>query len=96
MIFGAFPLAEALGAVVAHSHRLAGRVLKKGAVLDEAALAALREAGRETVIAARFEPGDVAEPGRSMPQKRSGDRPRAFSARIHVSWRRTASDSPKP
>ncbi|MBN8890335.1 MAG: 4-diphosphocytidyl-2C-methyl-D-erythritol kinase [Rhodospirillales bacterium 70-18] len=61
MIFGAFPLAEALGAVVAHSHRLAGRVLKKGAVLDEAALAALREAGRETVIAARFEPGDVAE-----------------------------------
>ena len=61
MIFAAFPLADALGAVLAHSHRLPGRVLKKGSVLDDAALAALRDAGRTEVIAARLEPGDVAE-----------------------------------
>ena len=61
MIFASFRLEDALGAVVAHSHRLGARVLKKGAVLDEAAIAALREAGRSEVIAARFEPGDVAE-----------------------------------
>ena len=47
--------------MVAHSHRLPDRVLKKGAVLDEAAIAALREAGHTRVVAARFEPGDVAE-----------------------------------
>jgi molybdenum cofactor cytidylyltransferase len=67
MIFGSFALDEALGTVVAHSHRLApteqspGRVLKKGNVLDAAAIEALRAAGRESVIAARLEPGDVGE-----------------------------------
>ena len=61
MIFAAFPLAEALGCVLAHSHRLPDRMLRKGLVLDEAAIAALRAAGRSEVIAARLEPGDVAE-----------------------------------
>ena len=61
MIFAAFPLDEALSAIAAHSHRLPGRVLKKGAVLDEAAIAALREAGRTEVVAARLEAGDIAE-----------------------------------
>ncbi|UPG71484.1 molybdopterin-binding/glycosyltransferase family 2 protein [Roseomonas gilardii subsp. gilardii] len=61
MIFGPTPLEEALGAVLAHTHRLPGRVLKKGTVLDAAALAALAEAGEREVIAARLEPGDVAE-----------------------------------
>ena len=61
MIFGALPLADALGAVVAHTHRVAERVIKKGSVLDEAAIAALHDAGRAEVIAARLEPGDVAE-----------------------------------
>jgi molybdenum cofactor cytidylyltransferase len=61
MIFGSFPLDQALGTVVAHSHRLEGRVLKKGTVLDASALEALRAAGRESVIAARLEPGDVGE-----------------------------------
>lgn len=36
-------------------------MLRKGLVLDEAAIGALREAGRTDVIAARLEPGDVAE-----------------------------------
>ena len=61
MIFGPLPLEAALGAVLAHSHRLDGRMLRKGMVLDEGAIAALRAAGRTEVIAARLEPGDVAE-----------------------------------
>ncbi len=61
MIFAAFPLAEALGAVLAHSHRLPDRMLRKGFLLDEPALAALRAAGHTEVIAAKLEPGDVAE-----------------------------------
>ena len=45
MIFGPTPLDEARGAILAHTVRLAGRVLKKGTVLDEAAIAALRAEG---------------------------------------------------
>ena len=61
MIFGPTPLEEARGAVLAHTVRLPGRVLKKGTVLDEDGIAALREAGRRDVIAARLEAGDVPE-----------------------------------
>lgn len=61
MIFGALRLEDALGAVVAHTHRVGERVIKKGSVLDEAAIGALRAAGRTEVIAARLDPGDVAE-----------------------------------
>jgi molybdenum cofactor cytidylyltransferase len=61
MIFGPTSLDEARGAVLAHTIRLSGRVLKKGTVLDEAAIIALREAGRREVIAARMEAGDVPE-----------------------------------
>jgi molybdenum cofactor cytidylyltransferase len=61
MRFGPVTLSEARGAILAHSHRLDGRMLRKGAVLDEAALEALRAAGLTEVIAARLEPGDVPE-----------------------------------
>ena len=61
MIFAPFPLDEALGTIVAHSHRLPDRVLKKGAVLDAAAIAALRAGGYAEIIAARLEPRDVVE-----------------------------------
>lgn len=61
MIFGLTPLEEAAGAILAHTHRLPGRVLKKGTVLDRAALGALAAAGESAVIAARLEPGDVPE-----------------------------------
>ncbi len=61
MIFGPTLLAEARGAVLAHTVRLPGRVLKKGTVLDAEALAALAEAKMGSVIAARMEPGDVPE-----------------------------------
>lgn len=62
MIFGPTPLGEARGAVLAHTLRLpGGPTIKKGTALAAKDLAALREAGVEEVIAARLEPGDVAE-----------------------------------
>lgn len=61
MRFGPVPLAEANGAVLAHTHRLPGAVLHKGTVLDDAALAALAAAGHDPVIAAQLDPGDVDE-----------------------------------
>lgn len=61
MIFGDTPLDEAEGAILAHSRRLSGKALKKGRVLTAEDITALREAGVETVIAARLESGDVPE-----------------------------------
>ena len=61
MIFGPTPLDEAKGAVLAHSLRLPGRVVKKGTVLDEEAIAAIRDSGSRDVITARLEAGDVPE-----------------------------------
>ena len=61
MIFGPTPLDEARGAVLAHTQRLPGKVLRKGSVLDDGAIEALRAGGRTEVMAARFEPGDVPE-----------------------------------
>lgn len=61
MRFGAVPLAEAEGAVLAHTQRLPGGMLRKGSVLDAAALARLRAAGQEAVVVARLDPGDVGE-----------------------------------
>jgi molybdenum cofactor cytidylyltransferase len=61
VIFGEVPLADAAGAVLAHTTRLGHRILPKGTVLDAAALQDLRAAGIATVTAARLEPGDVPE-----------------------------------
>jgi molybdenum cofactor cytidylyltransferase len=61
MKFGPVPLEEARGAIMAHSQRVGERMIRKGSVLDEAALTALREAARNEVIVARLEPGDVPE-----------------------------------
>jgi molybdenum cofactor cytidylyltransferase len=61
MIFGPTPLGEAEGAILAHTLRLPDRVLKKGTVLDQAAIAALAAAGHEEIIAARLEAADVGE-----------------------------------
>ena len=61
MKFGETPLAEAQGAILAHSVRLGTRALKKGKPLTADDIAALKAAGKTTVIAARLEAGDVAE-----------------------------------
>ena len=61
MIFGTVGLDEAKGRILAHTTRAAARVLRKGSVLDETAIEALREAGYTDVIAAQLEAGDVPE-----------------------------------
>lgn len=61
MKFGAVPVGEAGGALLAHTLRAGGRVYKKGRRLDAPAVAALAEAGYREVICARLEAGDVPE-----------------------------------
>jgi molybdenum cofactor cytidylyltransferase len=61
MKFGAIPLDEAEGAILAHSVKLDRLALKKGRRLSTADVAALRAAGAKSVIAAKLEPGDVEE-----------------------------------
>lgn len=61
MRFGPVPLAEAEGAVLAHSLVLGGRKLQKGRVLGAGEIAALRSAGHAEVTVARLDPGDVGE-----------------------------------
>jgi molybdenum cofactor cytidylyltransferase len=59
--FGEIPIADAEGAILAHSLRTAAGALKKGRVLSAADIEALRSAGVGIVTAARLEPGDVPE-----------------------------------
>ncbi|HEX3974399.1 MAG TPA: molybdopterin-binding/glycosyltransferase family 2 protein [Stellaceae bacterium] len=61
MKFGETPLAEAQGAILAHSVKLGTRALKKGRTITGEDIAALKAAGKTSVIAARLEPGDVVE-----------------------------------
>lgn len=61
MIFGAVPLDQAEGAILAHSEPLPGGRLRKGKVLDSADLRALADAGHAKVTVARLEPGDMDE-----------------------------------
>ncbi|MCP5149556.1 MAG: NTP transferase domain-containing protein [Ectothiorhodospiraceae bacterium] len=61
MRFGPVPVAEAVGAILAHSRKVGGRRLGKGRVLGNEDVAALRDAGVETVIAARLDADDVHE-----------------------------------
>jgi molybdenum cofactor cytidylyltransferase len=61
MKFGAIPLVEAEGAILAHSVKLDRLALKKGRRLSAEDVSALRAAGAKTVIAAKLEPGDIEE-----------------------------------
>ena len=61
MKFGPAPLDEANGAILAHSQRVGERMIRKGSLLDDDMIAALRAAGRTDVICAQLEPGDVPE-----------------------------------
>jgi len=61
MKFGETPLADAQGAILAHSVKIGTRALKKGRAITGEDVAALTAAGRTSVIAARLEPGDVIE-----------------------------------
>jgi molybdenum cofactor cytidylyltransferase len=60
--FATLALADAEGAILAHTLRLGrGRALKKGRLLSAADVEALRAAGRERIVAAKLEAGDVHE-----------------------------------
>ena len=61
MKFGAIPVAECAGAILAHSLKTPKGVFKKGRMLSAADSEALVAAGLRTVVAARLEPGDVGE-----------------------------------
>jgi molybdenum cofactor cytidylyltransferase len=61
MRFGPVPVRAAAGAILAHTLRLPGAVLKKGQVLGPAEIDALAEAGLAEVTVARLDPGDVDE-----------------------------------
>ncbi len=61
MKFGPTPLAEAEGALLAHSLQGARGKIAKGTRLSAEDIADLRATGRSEVIAARMEPGDLHE-----------------------------------
>jgi molybdenum cofactor cytidylyltransferase len=61
MKFGPVPLAEAEGAVLAHSVSTGQGRLRKGLVLGADDVAALQAAGLNDVIVARLDPGDLDE-----------------------------------
>lgn len=61
MKFGAVPVGEAEGAILAHSLLLEGRKLGKGVTLGAEEVAAIRAAGMKTVVVARLDEGDVSE-----------------------------------
>ena len=61
MEFGSVPLAEALGAVLAHSLPVGSTRLRKGRVLNAADLRALRDAGHLSVTVASLGAQDMSE-----------------------------------
>ena len=66
MNFGPVAVREAAGCVLAHSVKLPGGALKKGAVLGAAEMQRLIEAGINDVVVARLESDDVAEDDAAM------------------------------
>jgi molybdenum cofactor cytidylyltransferase len=61
MKFGPVAPGDAKGGIVVHSIRRSGLMLKKGSVVGDADVAALKAAGIEVIMVARIEPGDVSE-----------------------------------
>jgi molybdenum cofactor cytidylyltransferase len=61
MKFGDVLVADAMGAVLAHSISVSGRKLAKGTVLTDADVMRLQDAGLAQVTVAQLEPGDVSE-----------------------------------
>jgi len=59
--FGLVSVEEAVGALAAHSVRTGEATVKKGTLVTSEIASRLKRAGVETLIAARFEPGDIAE-----------------------------------
>jgi molybdenum cofactor cytidylyltransferase len=61
MIFAELPIDEAVGAYLAHSLKIAGKVLKKGRKVDAVDLELLRKGSIERVMVAKLDANDVHE-----------------------------------
>jgi molybdenum cofactor cytidylyltransferase len=61
MKFGEVALAEAAGAILAHSLKLGSTALKKGRRLSPADVEAIAAAGLDRIVVARLEPGELGE-----------------------------------
>src|SRR5438128_2386032 len=61
MRFGEVPVAEAEGAILAHSLKLGTTALKKARVLSSDDLELIAAAGLSRIVVARLEPGDIGE-----------------------------------
>ena len=61
MKFGATPVEDAVGAILAHGITVDGRKLKKGRLLSADDLTKLSEAGIDTVVVAQLEEDDLGE-----------------------------------
>ena len=89
MKFGPIPIAESVGAIVAHAVRQDGLVLRKGQVVTHEHRAALKGAGVATLVAARLDPGDVGEDeaARRLAERLAGANLRsegAFTGRVNL------------
>jgi molybdenum cofactor cytidylyltransferase len=87
--FGSVPVAQAVGATVAHAIRRNGFVLKKGQIVTPEHQAALAAAGVIEIIAARLEAGDVGEDeaARRLAERLAGPNlrlERAFTGRVNL------------
>jgi len=61
MKFGAFPIAQADGVILAHTFRSNGLTLKKGHIIGPDDIEALKKAGVSEIIGALLEHGDLGE-----------------------------------
>ncbi|MGY9107243.1 MAG: hypothetical protein ACKVG0_12080, partial [Alphaproteobacteria bacterium] len=61
MKFGKITVAEAEGAILAHSLKIDGLSFKKGRLISSKDVAQLASAGIESLVAARLEVGDIDE-----------------------------------
>src|SRR5229473_2087757 len=75
MRFGEVPVAEAEGAILAHSLKLGATALKKARVLSRADLDLIAGAGLSRIVVARLEAGDVGEDeaARQVAEAAAGD-----------------------
>jgi molybdenum cofactor cytidylyltransferase len=87
--FGAVPVAEAEGAIVAHAVRHEGLTLKKGQIVTREQVAALSAAGIVEIVVAELEPNDIGEDAaaRRLAERASGANiriDRAFTGRVNL------------
>jgi molybdenum cofactor cytidylyltransferase len=94
MKFATIPIAEASGAILAHGVRHAGGMLKKGRLLSQDDIAALKANDIQSVVAARLDGNDVAEDeaARALALAVAGDgtlAQQAFTGRANVHAKRS-------